>query len=142
GAICNDTSYAVAHAHAGRLKERLMQLCDRISDSRFLRDVIAIGGVTRNLPAATLQTLAAEVYSVEQDFTELERILLANASLTDRIEGTGVLSPETARDHAAVGVVGRSRPMMNCESMSPAIARAMCGRACASARTRSMNRLG
>ncbi|HEX5549616.1 MAG TPA: NADH-quinone oxidoreductase subunit C, partial [Nitrospira sp.] len=49
GAICNDTAYALAHAHSSRLKERLMQLNDRLAGSRFLRGTIAIGGVTSDV---------------------------------------------------------------------------------------------
>ena len=45
GAICNDTAYALAHAHCGRMKEQLMQLNDRLTGSRFLRGVNCVGGV-------------------------------------------------------------------------------------------------
>ena len=44
GAICNDTAYALAHAHCGRMKEQLMQLNDRLTGSRFLRGVNCVGG--------------------------------------------------------------------------------------------------
>ena len=39
GAICNDAAYALALAHGGRIKERVMQLNDRLTGSRFLRGV-------------------------------------------------------------------------------------------------------
>jgi Ni,Fe-hydrogenase III large subunit len=31
GAICNDTAYALPHAHCGRMKEQIMQLNDRLT---------------------------------------------------------------------------------------------------------------
>lgn len=43
GAMCNDTAYALAHAHCGRMKERVMQLNDRLVGSRFLRGVMQVG---------------------------------------------------------------------------------------------------
>ena len=107
GAICNDTAYALAHAHCGRMKERLMQLNDRLSGSRFLRGVIRVGGVRGDLTSEQLRDVVAELDAIEPDFSELERIVSANASLIDRLETTGILRPQTAWDHAVVGVVAR-----------------------------------
>lgn len=108
GAICNDTAYALAHAHCGRMKERILQLNDRLAGSRFLRGVICPGGVGLDLSERQLEDVVAELDAIEPDFAELERILFANASLTDRLETTGVLTEQIAWDHAVVGVVGRA----------------------------------
>jgi Ni,Fe-hydrogenase III large subunit/Ni,Fe-hydrogenase III component G len=108
GAICNDTAYALAHAHCSRLKERLMQLNDRLTGSRFLRGAMQVGGVARDLDARALDETVDELKRVEDDFSELESIIFANASLTDRLETTGVLTERTAWDHAVMGLVGRA----------------------------------
>jgi Ni,Fe-hydrogenase III large subunit/Ni,Fe-hydrogenase III component G len=108
GAICNDTAYALAHAHCSRLKERVMQLNDRLTGSRFLRGVNRVGGVAINLTDKQLADTVAEVDRIESDFSEIERILSANASLTDRLEMTGVLTERIAWDHGVMGVVGRA----------------------------------
>lgn len=108
GAICNDTAYALAHAHTGRMKERIMQLNDRLSGSRFLRGVIRPGGVALDPPADRLAEIVTELDGIEEDFAELESIILANASLTDRLETTGVLKERTAWDHGVMGAVGRA----------------------------------
>jgi Ni,Fe-hydrogenase III large subunit/Ni,Fe-hydrogenase III component G len=108
GAICNDTAYALAHAHCGRMKERLMQLNDRLTGSRFLRGVNIVGGVSCDLTPPQLAELLAQLQEVQRDFAELQTILFANASLTDRLETTGVLKQQTAWDHAVVGPVARA----------------------------------
>ena len=108
GAICNDTAYALAHAHCSRLKEGILQINDRLAGSRFLRDVNRVGGVGVDPGQEQLDQLVVELDSIERDFTELEGILFANASLTDRLEGTGVLSRQIASDHGVTGVVGRA----------------------------------
>lgn len=108
GAICNDTAYALAHAHCGRLKEQLMQLNDRLTGSRFLRGVNTVGGVAVDLSGVQLSQIEAELHAVEQEFVAIEKILFANASLTERLENTGVLSERLAWDHAIMGVVGRA----------------------------------
>ena len=108
GAICNDAAYSLALAHASRLKERLMQLADRLTGSRFLRGVNTVGGTAIDLTRAQLDDIGREVDSVGQDFGDLASIVFDNASLTDRLESTGVLSEQTAWDHGVMGVVGRA----------------------------------
>ncbi len=108
GAICNDAAYALAHAHCARMKERIMQLNDRLTGSRFLRGVNIVGGVTVNLWPYHLDEIVPELDEVEEDFTELTQILFNNASLTDRLETAGVLKERTAWDHGVMGVVGRA----------------------------------
>ena len=108
GAICNDTAYALAHAHCGRMKEQLMQLNDRLTGSRFLRGVNSVGGVTLDVSALQLTEVVTELDALERDFAAIEKILFANASLTERLENTGILSERIAWDHAAIGVVGRA----------------------------------
>jgi Ni,Fe-hydrogenase III large subunit len=49
--------------------------------------------------------------AIEHDFAELESIIFANASLTDRLETTGVLTERIAWDHGMVGFVGRASGM-------------------------------
>jgi len=132
GAICNDTAYVLAHAHCGRMKERILQLNDQLAGSRFLRGVICVGGVSLNLTDHQVAQVTAELDAIETDFSELERILFANASLTDRLETTGVLNERAAWDHAAIGVVGRAsgmdrdirrdRPFAAYEELQPKIA--------------------
>ena len=108
GAICNDTAYSLAHAHCSRMKEQLMQLNDQLTGSRFLRGTMAIGGVMKDVSATQRGEVVDVLDQIEKDFSELESIIFANASLTDRLETTGVLTERTAWDHGVVGVVGRA----------------------------------
>jgi Ni,Fe-hydrogenase III large subunit/Ni,Fe-hydrogenase III component G len=108
GAICNDAAYALALAHCGRMKEQLMQLNDRLAGSRFLRGVNVVGGVSIDLDPAKLTAIHNTVSGVETDFRDLAKIIFDNASLTDRLETTGVLAEQVARDHGVMGVVGRA----------------------------------
>jgi len=111
GAICNDVAFALAHAHCGRMKERMMQLNDRLTGSRFLRGVMGVGGTQVDLDPQQFAQLVGELDTIEPDFTELENILAVNASLNDRLETTGLLKARTAWDHAALGYVARASGM-------------------------------
>src|SRR6185503_21215604 len=76
--------------------------------SRFLRGINIVGGVTVNLSPYQFDEIMHELNALEKDFSELTQILFYNASLTDRLETTGVLTERTAWDHGVVGVVGRA----------------------------------
>jgi Ni,Fe-hydrogenase III large subunit/Ni,Fe-hydrogenase III component G len=108
GAMCNDTAYALPHAHCGRMKEQVMQLNDRLTGSRFLRGTNRVGGLALDLSAEQLDAVVGELDALGRDFSEVGSIIFANASLTDRLETTGVLSERTAWDHAVMGVIGRA----------------------------------
>ena len=108
GAICNDAAYALALAHGGRIKERVMQLNDRLTGSRFLRGVNVVGGSAIDLSPAQIDEVVREMDAIDKDFSELSAIVFGNASLTDRLESTGTLSEQTAWDHGVMGVVGRA----------------------------------
>jgi Ni,Fe-hydrogenase III large subunit len=90
------------------MKEQVMQLNDQLTGSRFLRGALVVGGVTNDVSAIRRSELIDVLDAMERDFAELESIIFANASLTDRLETTGVLSERTAWDHGVIGVVGRA----------------------------------
>ncbi len=106
GMIANDTGYAVAHAHCFRIRERLLRLNKRLTGHRLLRGAIVAGGVGADLPAAL--DVPAEIDAVVRDFEEIVALTLENTLVLDRLEGTGELSPGTARDHGVLGYVARA----------------------------------
>ena len=69
---------------------------------------MAVGGVAKDVSAIQRGEVVDVLDRIEKDFSELESIIFANASLTDRLETTGVLTERTAWDHGVVGVVGRA----------------------------------
>jgi Ni,Fe-hydrogenase III large subunit/Ni,Fe-hydrogenase III component G len=106
GAIANDTGFAVAYAHCSRIRERLLRLNKALTGSRLLRGVVDVGGLTKDLDAPG--DFPTQIRSAVQDFQEIVTICLRNTLLMDRLEGTGVLSTELARDHGVLGYVGRA----------------------------------
>ena len=90
------------------MKEQLMQLNDRLTGSRFLRGVNCVGGVALDLSGLQLAQVEVELNALEDDFSAIEKIVFANASLTERLENTGILTEGIAWDHAVIGVVGRA----------------------------------
>jgi Ni,Fe-hydrogenase III large subunit/Ni,Fe-hydrogenase III component G len=106
GAIANDTGFAVAHAHCYRIRERLLRLNKQLTGSRLLRGALSPGGLVRDL--AVPADLPAQVNAAVADFDEVVAICLNNTLLLDRLEGTGVLNTELAKDHGVLGYVARA----------------------------------
>jgi Ni,Fe-hydrogenase III large subunit len=106
GAIANDTGFAIANAHCLRLRERLLRLNKLLTGNRLLRGGVVPGGVRFDLPDGL--DLSAELYAILADFNEVVDISLKNTILTDRLEGAGCLTTQTAVDHGALGYVARA----------------------------------
>jgi Ni,Fe-hydrogenase III large subunit len=108
GAICNDASFALLHAHTGILRERVLRAADACFGHRLMRDRIRPGGVTVDLPANGAATLRALVTECRARFPALIELYDNTASLQDRTVSTGILSQALARQYAAGGYVGRA----------------------------------
>jgi Ni,Fe-hydrogenase III large subunit len=105
GALLADTGFAIGQAHALRQREALLRLNKRLTGHRLLRGSIVPGGVVT--AAYDLPSLITELARVIADFDELVDISLANTLVSDRLEETGRLSPEVAKDFGVVGYVAR-----------------------------------
>jgi len=71
-----------------------------------MRNVLRPGGVQVDLPKGL--DVVAEVRSALRDFDEIVEISFGNSLVADRLEGTGRLTPRTARDHGVLGFVARA----------------------------------
>src|ERR1022692_3879086 len=108
GAIATDVGFAVAHAHAGRLRELVVRLNEGLTGSRWLRGMVCVGGVRRPWSLAHRDLLRDTVSQVEREFRSLVALVQSSDSTRDRLERTGILLPETAKVLGIVGVAGRA----------------------------------
>src|ERR1019366_5090614 len=106
GAIATDVGFMVANAHAGRLREMVVRLNEALTGSRWLRGMVCVGGVRWRWGAAQRDLLRDTLHQVEREFDSLVALVQSSDSTRDRLERTGILRPETARE---LGVVGGAR---------------------------------
>jgi formate hydrogenlyase subunit 5 len=105
--LADAAGLAVATARFALHKERVLRLVSALCGSRFGRGVVVPGGVSaapRTPPAEVLARLAV----LEKQVTADARTLMATSSFLDRLRGTGPLTPERAREHGALGPVGKA----------------------------------
>jgi Ni,Fe-hydrogenase III large subunit len=108
GAICNDASFSLIHAHCGVLRERVLRASDSCFGHRLMRDCIVPGGASVDLEASGIAVLHALLKELRDKFPAIVEVYDNTASLQDRTVGTGILKPELARQFAAGGYVGRA----------------------------------
>ena len=109
GMIVNDTGFAWGHAHCFRLREELLRLNERLTGHRLLRGAVVPGGVAgsarRGRRSPRRRTTVGRLIA---DFLEIARVCLDNTLVLERLQGTGRLTIETAREMGVVGLVARA----------------------------------
>ena len=105
--LADAAGLAVATARFGLHKERVLRLVSRLCGSRYGRGVVIPGGVSRP-PLAGPAEIFAEIGPLEKDIASDTAALMSTASFLDRLRQTGPLRPERAREHGALGPVGKA----------------------------------
>jgi Ni,Fe-hydrogenase III large subunit/Ni,Fe-hydrogenase III component G len=108
GAIATDVAFVVGNAHAMRLKERVLRLNEQLTGNRLLRGMACLGGVRFDFNADQLKALTDLVQLLRPEFASLVELIQNSSSTRDRLETTGVLKPQIARDLGVVGLAGRA----------------------------------
>ena len=108
GAIATDVGFVVANAHAGRLREAVVNLNEELTGSRMLRGMVCVGGVRRDWEPEQLHSLRLAMDEIRRGFQDLIELIRSSDSTRDRLEGTGFLHSDKARALGIVGVGGRA----------------------------------
>jgi Ni,Fe-hydrogenase III large subunit/Ni,Fe-hydrogenase III component G len=103
GNIAAGASYHYGTSAGARMKEALQQLNERVAGHRFLRGLVTPGGVRQDLDAELARAIEGALAATAEALASLVERIEGNPSVTDRLDGTGILS---ATDAAALGVTG------------------------------------
>ena len=105
GHLCHTTTLKVGEAQGKLLEEQAKQLNAHASGSRFLRGVIGLGGVRRDLELAGLREA---LDSLRQETRRYVQLLQRTNSYLDRLITTGTLDSKLAFELGATGPVERA----------------------------------
>jgi Ni,Fe-hydrogenase III large subunit/Ni,Fe-hydrogenase III component G len=106
--LCQATGLIVAQAQFDILKERVLRLNAAISGHRYLFGMNIPGGLSRDLTDEMQEAVRELVVVLRRSLEELSQLLFSSSSHRDRLESTGILSPDDARAFSAVGPIGRA----------------------------------
>jgi Ni,Fe-hydrogenase III large subunit len=108
GAICNDASFALMHAHCSVLRESVLRASQSAFGHRLMRDTIVPGGVTHDIDDKGIEAIRTTLNNIRLRFPALVELYDNTASLQDRTVDTGVLKSALAAQYAAGGFIGRA----------------------------------
>ncbi|MGN6750604.1 MAG: hydrogenase large subunit [Xanthobacteraceae bacterium] len=108
GAICNDASFALMHAHCGILREFVLRTAQSCFGHRLMMDRAMAGGVAADLSSEGVAAVRALIWRIRERFPLLIELYDNTASLQDRTAATGILDGAIARRFGASGFVGRA----------------------------------
>lgn len=108
GAICNDASFSMMHAHCGVFRELTLRAANACFGHRLMMDRIVPGGVAVDIADAGKIELSELTAEVRRRFPKLVNLYDNTASLQDRTVTAGFLKPALARQFGAGGYVGRA----------------------------------
>jgi Ni,Fe-hydrogenase III large subunit/Ni,Fe-hydrogenase III component G len=107
-ALATDVAFTVPASRGQALREGLVRLQDRLFGTRLMRGTIALGGVKYDLSPEGCDMLRAHLRTFEKEFDELIALLIDAGTFTDRVDGTGILTNQAARDLGIVGMAARA----------------------------------
>ena len=108
GALAGDVGFLPTLNYCGRIRGDVLNLTALLCGNRFGRGLLQPGGVRFGLNAERRQLLSARLDAVETDLNSAVPLMFNAPSVMARLEGTGTLTPEVARQIGLVGVAARA----------------------------------
>lgn len=106
--IPQDVAYIFAAGNFNMLRIWAYQLCDKLCGVRFLRSVNALGGLRKDFLWGQRAAAADHLQKIKEELIDTARIVRGNSMFMDRVEHTGILQEQVARDLNAVGPPARA----------------------------------
>ena len=103
--LADAAGLGVATARFALHTERVMRMVSRVCGSRFGRGVVVPGGVAT---APEAEGILPELATLEKRVTADAAMLMGTSSFLDRLRGTGPLTVARAREHGALGPIGKA----------------------------------
>ena len=107
GAIAGDVGYLPTSSFCGRIRGDFLNMTAELCGSRFGRGLVVPGGVAFDCTARQAELLGSRIEAARSDLTNAVELLWNTPSVMGRLENTGVVSEETARDLGLVGPAAR-----------------------------------
>ena len=108
GAIAGDIAYLMGSSIFGITRTLVINTMLEISGSRFGRGLINVGGVNFDIDEALSLKITSMLDGVAKTVDRTIQIMFKKSTCLSRMERTGVVSKDTAKQLGAVGMAARS----------------------------------
>lgn len=106
--MATDIAFLQGGATYGRLRTAIINATMRVCGSRFGRGWLRPGGVRSPITLAQCDDLLATLGTFAKDLQKVNGLMRASRSVRSRLQGTGVLGQQAARELGMVGVVAKA----------------------------------
>ncbi len=108
GALAGDVAYLPTASFCGRLRGDFLNMTALVCGNRFGRNMLKPGGVEFDLDYALIKELKLRLEAAFRDVAGAAGLLWETSSVTDRFEGTGVVTRQAAEGLGLVGPAARA----------------------------------
>ena len=89
--------------HCWRLRERVLDLFEKTTGGRVIFSVVKVGGVARDITESQFSEIIATLEGIKDEYGQICKAFLNDASVRNRTAGVGVISAEEAKSLSMVG---------------------------------------
>jgi len=108
GGLATDVGFLPTSAFCGRIRGDYLNVTAELCGNRFGRGMVLPGGVGFDAEPAVRERILKRMAAIDRDTRGAIRLFFGTPSVLARLEGAGVVSPETARELGLVGVAARA----------------------------------
>lgn len=108
GAIAGDIAYLMGASVFGATRTLVINTTLEMCGSRFGRGFVTVGGVNFDLTDEKIDSALKTLDKVSKDVERMTNTMLKNSTVMSRLEKTGTVSMERARDAGLVGMAAKA----------------------------------
>jgi ech hydrogenase subunit E len=108
GLMADSVGFESLFMHSWRVRERVLNIIEATTGGRVIFGSCKVGGVRRDIDAAQMQHLLAQLAEVEREAREIVKVFLNDDTVKHRLCGVGTLSREEAYALGCVGPTARA----------------------------------
>jgi NADH-quinone oxidoreductase subunit D len=108
GASVLDLGGVTAFMYAFNERERIYEICERVTGQRFHTSYTRVGGLMFDITDEGIEMIRQFINGFDKAYADIDRLVTRNRIFIERTRGVGVLSKEAAISGGATGPVARA----------------------------------
>ena len=113
GALAGDVAYLPTMSYCGRIRGEYLNMTAELAGNRFGRSILLPFGSRLGMNVAQAEKILAWAKTVKADLDNALKLLFDEPSALDRLENTGIVPTEAAKEIGLTGSAGRASGIAN-----------------------------
>lgn len=108
GGMCVDIGFSYPAKKLSFFSEKVRQLCEKVTGSRFMRNAIVPCGINIDFKKESIKDIKNTLNDLSVRINEVIKVTLDSFTFLDRVEHTGIVRKKTAKKLYMTGPVARA----------------------------------